>query len=97
MPRLSLTDIRGLGISTTQQAKGIADHLVGQQLLESLSDTQFQAPEQLRQRFTATAEMTTEQVTGEVLNQTSRQVPDKYPTSTRQVPPKSPPKSPPRL
>ena len=85
MPRLSLTDIRGLGISTTQQAKGIADHLVGQKLLESLSDTQFQAPEQLRQRFTATAEMTTEQVTGEVLNQTSRQVPDKYPTSTPQV------------
>lgn len=43
-PRISLTDIRSLGISTSQQAKAIADHLVSQQLLERLSDTQFQAP-----------------------------------------------------
>ena len=61
-----LTDIRGLGLSTTQQAKAIADQLVGLQLLESLSDTQYQATEQLRQRFAAAAEMATEQVTPEV-------------------------------
>jgi ATP-dependent DNA helicase RecG len=64
--RVSLTDIRGLGIGTTQQAKAIADHLVGQQLLERLSDTQFQVPERLQQRF--------EKATGEVAPQVAPQV-----------------------
>ena len=69
MPRISLTDIRGLGIGTTLQAKAIADYLIGQQLLESLSDTQFQAPERLRQRFATTAEIIIEQVTPQVTPQ----------------------------
>lgn len=48
---LTLTAIRSLGISTTQQARAVADHLVRQQLLEPLSETQFQACESIRQRF----------------------------------------------
>lgn len=48
---LSLTAIRSLGISTTQQARAVAEHLVRQQLLDQLSDTQFQAREEIRQRF----------------------------------------------
>ena len=51
--RISLTDIRGLGIATTQQAKQIAEHLVRQQLLDAVSDTQFQVREALRLRFVA--------------------------------------------
>lgn len=69
-PRISLTDIRGLGIGTTQQAKAIADHLVGQQLLERFSDTQFQVPNRLQQRF----EKVTEQVTGEVPGEVTGEV-----------------------
>lgn len=49
--RISLTDIRELGIATTQQAKQIAEHLVRQKLLEPLSGTHFQAPEALRLRY----------------------------------------------
>lgn len=49
--RVSLTDIRGLGVTTTQQAKQIAEHLVRQQLLDAVSDTQFQVRDALRQRF----------------------------------------------
>ena len=60
--RLSLTDIRALGISTTAQAKAVADHLVGHQLLEPIGETQFQAPDALRVRFAAAAQG----VTGEV-------------------------------
>ncbi len=37
--QLTLTAIRGLGISTTQQARALADHLVRQQLLDQLSTT----------------------------------------------------------
>lgn len=48
---LTLTAIRSLGINTTQQARAVADHLVRQQLLDQLSDTQFQAREAIRQRF----------------------------------------------
>lgn len=48
---LSLTAIRSLGISTTQQARAVADHLVRQQLLDQLSETQFQARWAIRQRF----------------------------------------------
>ena len=73
-PRLSLTDIRGLGVGTTQQAKAIADHLVGQQLLERLSDTQFQVPERLQQRFEKATEQVTEQVTGEVTGEVTGDV-----------------------
>jgi len=50
--RISLTDIRGLGVATTLQAKRIADFLVQQQLLQAVSDTLFEVPEVLRQRFT---------------------------------------------
>lgn len=53
---LSLTAIRSLGISTTQQARAVADHLVRQQLLEQISDTQFQAREAIRWRFAQEAE-----------------------------------------
>lgn len=48
---LTLTAIRSLGISTTQQARLVADHLVRQQLFDQLSDTQFQVRETIRQRF----------------------------------------------
>ncbi len=54
---LTLTAIRSLGISTTQQARAVADHLVRQQLLEPLSDTQFQAREAIRQRFAQEAQV----------------------------------------
>ena len=64
--RISLTDIRGLGIATTQQAKQIAEHLVRQQLLDAVSDTQFQVREALRLRFVRTNEQATEQVGTEV-------------------------------
>ncbi len=50
--RISLTDIRGLGVATTLHAKRIADFLVQQQLLQAVSDTLFEVPEVLRQRFT---------------------------------------------
>ncbi len=53
---LTLTAIRSLGISTTQQARAVADHLVLQQLLDKLSDTQYQAREEIRQRFAREAE-----------------------------------------
>ena len=53
---LTLTAIRGLGSGTTQQARAVADHLVRQQLLDQLSDTQFQARAAIRQRFTDAAE-----------------------------------------
>lgn len=48
---LSLTAIRSLGISTTQQARAVADHLVRQQLLYPLSETQFQVCETIKHRF----------------------------------------------
>ena len=70
--RISLTDIRGLGISTTLQAKAVADHLVTQKLLEAVSATQFEVPEMLRQRFVMAAPSETEQVTGEVTGEVSR-------------------------
>lgn len=38
---ISLTDIRGLGLTTTQQARLVAEHQVRQQLLEALSETTF--------------------------------------------------------
>jgi hypothetical protein len=59
---LSLTDIRGLGLSTTQQAKTVADRLVAQKLLEPLSEERFQVPEQIRQRFELETAQVTEQV-----------------------------------
>ena len=61
---LTLTAIRSLGISTTQQAKAVADHLVRQQLLDPLSATQFQLREAIRQRFAQVPD----QVGTEVLN-----------------------------
>jgi ATP-dependent DNA helicase RecG len=59
---ISLTDIRGLGIGTTLQAKQVAEHLVRQQLLDAVSDTQFQVPQALRQRFVQMTEQVTDQV-----------------------------------
>ena len=53
---LTLTAIRGIGNGTTQQARAVADHLVRQQLLDQLSDTQFQARAAIRQRFASAAE-----------------------------------------
>jgi ATP-dependent DNA helicase RecG len=59
---LSLTDIRGLGLSTIQQAKTLADRLVARNLLEPLSEERFQVPEQIRQRFELETAQVTEQV-----------------------------------
>lgn len=53
---LTLTAIRSLGIGTTQQARAVADHLVRQQLLDQLSDTQFHVREAIRQRFAQEAQ-----------------------------------------
>ncbi|WP_287985796.1 RNA-binding domain-containing protein [Diaphorobacter sp.] len=53
---LTLTMIRSLGVSTTQQARGVADHLVRQHLLDPLSETQFRAREAIRQRFVQEAQ-----------------------------------------
>ena len=53
---LTLTAIRSLGISTTQQARAVADHLVRQQLLEPLSETRFQLRDAIRQRFAQEAD-----------------------------------------
>jgi ATP-dependent DNA helicase RecG len=71
---LSLTDIRGLGISTTQQARAVADHLVRQQLLDPVSETQFQAREALRQRFVQETEQGAPQVTPQVTPHVTPQV-----------------------
>lgn len=49
---LTLTAIRGVDFVTTSQAKRIADHLVGQGLLEALNPTHFRVPEPIRQLFT---------------------------------------------
>jgi len=86
--RISLTDIRGLGIATTQRAKQIAEHLVRQQLLDAVSDTQFQVRDALRLRFVQTNEQATEPVGTESLNKSgpSRdQVGTKLGLSTEQV------------
>ncbi len=48
---LTLTTIRSLGISTTQQARAVADQLVRQQLFDQLSETHFQVCEAVRKRF----------------------------------------------
>lgn len=53
---LTLSAIRSLGIGTTQQARAVADHLVRQQLLDQLSDTQFHVREAIRQRFAQEAQ-----------------------------------------
>jgi len=69
--RLSLTDIRGLGIGTTQQAKAVADHRVRRKLLAPVGETRFQVPDALRKQFadaaSTTSEQATEQVTPQVL------------------------------
>lgn len=72
--RISLTDIRGLGVSTTQQAKQIADFLVRQQLLHPVGETLFEAREVLRQRFALATEQVTPQVTPHVAPQVPPQV-----------------------
>jgi len=72
--RISLTDIRGLGVSTTQQAKQIADFLVRQQLLRPVGDTLFEVTDAVRQRFSNAAEQGTPQVTPHVAPQVTPQV-----------------------
>jgi ATP-dependent DNA helicase RecG len=72
--RISLTDIRGLGISTTQQAKQIADFLVRQQLLQPVGETLFEANDAVRQRFDRAVEQGTPQVTPHVTPQVIPQV-----------------------
>ncbi|MDO4232136.1 MAG: putative DNA binding domain-containing protein, partial [Lautropia sp.] len=57
---LTLTAIRSLGISTTQQARAVADHLVRQQLLHALSETQFQVNQVISQRFSQETQMEVE-------------------------------------
>lgn len=62
--QLTLTAIRSLGIGTTQQARAVADHLVRQQLLDQLSDTQFHVREAIRQRFAQEAQAQTTDLAG---------------------------------
>jgi ATP-dependent DNA helicase RecG len=68
-PRISLTDIRGLGVNTAQQAKQLADFLVRQQLLESVGETSYQVRDAVRQRFVQSTEQVTPQVTPHVAPQ----------------------------
>jgi ATP-dependent DNA helicase RecG len=68
-PRISLTDIRGLGVNTAQQAKQLADFLVRQQLLESVGETSHQVRDAVRQRFVQSTEQVTPQVTPHVAPQ----------------------------
>lgn len=79
--RISLTDIRGLGVSTTQQAKQIADFLVRQQLLQPVSATLFEVRDALRQRFARA----TEQVTPQVPPCHPPSYPTSYPASPRAI------------
>ena len=72
--RISLTDIRGLGVSTTQQAKQIVDLLVRQQLLQPVGETLFEVRDVLRKRFTQAIEQATPQVTPHVAPQVTPQV-----------------------
>lgn len=72
--RISLTDIRGLGVSTTQQAKQIADFLVRQQLLQPVSETLFEVRDALRQRFARATEQVTPQVPPHVTPHVTPQV-----------------------
>ena len=64
--RISLTDIRGLGVNTTQQAKQIGDFLVRQQLLQPVGETLFKVNDAVRQRFSRADEQVTPQVTPQV-------------------------------
>lgn len=72
--RISLTDIRGVGVNTTQQAKQIADFLVRQQLLDPVGETLFEVNDAVRQRFSRAAEHGTPQVTPHVAPQVPPQV-----------------------
>lgn len=72
--RISLTDIRGLGISTTQQARQVAEGLIRQQLLQPVGETLFEVPEALRQRFAQATEQAAPQVTPHVTPQVTPQV-----------------------
>jgi ATP-dependent DNA helicase RecG len=72
--RLSLTDIRGLGIGTTQQAKAVADHRVRRKLLAPVGETRFQVPDALRKQFADAASTTSEQATEQVTPQVTPQV-----------------------
>lgn len=72
--RISLTDIRGLGVSTTQQAKQIADDLVRQQLLQPVGDALFEVRDAWRQRFSRAAGPVTPQGTPQVAPQVAPQV-----------------------
>lgn len=72
--RISLTDIRGLGISTTQQARQVAEGLIRQQLLQPVGETLFEVPEALRRRFAQAAVQATPQVTPHVTPQVTPQV-----------------------
>ncbi len=67
--RISLTDIRGLGVSTTKQAKQIADFLVRQQLLRPVGDTLFEVTDAVRQRFSQAAVQGTPHVAPQVTPQ----------------------------
>jgi ATP-dependent DNA helicase RecG len=72
--RVSLTDIRSLGVNTTRKAKDIAEFLVRQQLMESVSDTFFELKEDLKRRFLARVETSTGEVTREVTGEVTGEV-----------------------
>lgn len=81
---LTLTAIRSLGIGTTQQARAVADHLVRQQLLDQLSDTQFQARVAIRQRFAQEAQAQAKDQAGTKLGLSGDQVGTKLGLSAEQ-------------
>ena len=72
--RISLTDIRGLGVNTTRQAKQIGDFLVRQQLLLPVGETLFEVNDAVRQRFSRAGAQVTPQVTPHVAPQVTPQV-----------------------
>ncbi|MBF2759015.1 MAG: putative DNA binding domain-containing protein [Ectothiorhodospiraceae bacterium AqS1] len=65
--RISLTDIRGLGMSTIKQAREVADALIDLRLLQPVGETLFEPPAALREQFSQMLDQSTPQVAPQVL------------------------------
>lgn len=76
--------IRQFDTSTSQQARAVADHLVRQQLLDRLGETQFQAREAIRQRFAQEAQAQARDQAGAKLGLSRDQVGSKSGLSAEQ-------------
>ena len=72
--RISLTDIRGLGIGTTRQALQVAEALIRQQLLQPVGETLFEVSVALGERLTEASGQAAPQVTPHVTPQVTPQV-----------------------